>query len=453
MKEIGLKFFKTMKTKLTVLCLFLCTAIFAQDRIMIDQVVAVVGNRIVRHSDVETQINQMRMQGETVSDCAYCEILEQLMIDRLFQHQADLDSIIIPDAQIEEDLDRRIRFFIQQIGSRERLEEFYGMPVIAIKEEFRDLVRAQMISREMEATITRDVRVTPSEVRVFFENMHEDSVPLIPAQFEIYQITRTPDVSREEREEITNRLTGFRTRILQGERFATLATMFSECPSSRQGGELGFFGRGEMHPEFEATAFSLRDGEVSQIIETPFGMHIVQLIERRGENVNVRHLLIRPQPNVEDLDRERVFLDSVATLIRDEVYTFQEAARIFSQDPSGRVGGLFVSPFTGNSRVAAEEMEQGMFFIIDAFEEGQISNAAFFTAEQNEQGVRILMLNRRFPPHRANLEQNYDVIKAMAEAEARQERMAEWLDQRLRTQYIRLNARARTCTFELNWGQ
>jgi len=442
-----------MKTKLTVLCLFLCTAIFAQDRIMIDQVIAVVGNRIVKHSDVETQLNQMRMQGENVSDCAYCEILEQLMIDRLFQHQADLDSIIIPDALIEEDLDRRIRFFIQQIGSRERLEEFYGMPVIAIKEEFRDLVRAQMTAREMEATITRDVRVTPSEVRLFFESMHEDSIPLIPAQFEIYQIIRTPEVSREEREEVSNRLTGFRSRILQGERFATLATMFSECPSSRQGGELGFFGRGEMHPEFEATAFSLRDGEVSQIIETPFGMHIVQLIERRGENVNVRHLLLRPQPNVEDLDRERVFLDSIATLVRDSVYTFQEAARIFSQDPSGRVGGLFVSPMTGNSRVAAEEMEQGMFFIVDAFEEGQISNAAFFTAEQNEQGVRILMLNRRFAPHRANLEQNYDVIKNMAEAEARQERMAEWLEQRLRTQYIRLNARARTCTFDLNWGQ
>ena len=442
-----------MKTKLTVLCLFLCTAIFAQDRIMIDQVIAVVGNRIVKHSDVETQINQMRMQGENVSDCSYCEVLEQLMIDRLFQHQADLDSIIIPDALIEEDLDRRIRFFIQQIGSRERLEEFYGMPVIAIKEEFRDLVRAQMISREMEATITRDVRVTPSEVRTFFENMHEDSIPLIPAQFEVYQITRTPEISREERADINNRLTGFRSRILQGERFATLATMFSECPSSRQGGELGFFGRGEMHPEFEATAFSLRDGEVSQIIETPFGLHIVQLIERRGENVNVRHLLLRPQPNVEDLDRERVFLDSIATLIRDEVYTFQEAARLFSQDPSGRVGGLFVSPFSGNSRVTAEEMEQGMFFIIDAFEEGQISNAAFFTTDQNEQGVRVLMLNRRFAPHRANLEQNYDVIKNMAEAEARQERMSEWLEQRLRTQYIRLNARARTCTFELNWGQ
>ncbi|MCL2416759.1 MAG: peptidylprolyl isomerase [Bacteroidales bacterium] len=442
-----------MKARLTLLSLFFCTAIFAQDRIMIDQVVAVVGNRIVKHSDVETQLNHMRMQGETVTDYSYCQVLEQLMIDRLFQHQADLDSIIIPESLIEEELDRRIRFFIQQIGSRERLEEFYGKPIIAIKEEFRDMITAQMVSREMAATITRDVRVTPSEVRQFFENMHVDSIPLIPAQFEIYQIIRTPAISRQQTDEVRDRLTGFRTRILQGERFSTLATMFSECPSSRQGGELGFFGRGEMHPEFEATAFSLRDGEVSPVIETPFGFHILQLIERRGENVNVRHLLLRPQPNVEDLDRERVFLDSIAQLVRDSVHTFQEAARLFSDDPSGRVGGLYVSPFTGNSRVAAEEMEQGIFFVIDNFEEGQISNAAFFTTEENEQAVRVLMLSRRFAPHRANLEQNYDVIKNMAEAEARQAQMEDWLSRRLRTQYVRLNAAARNCTFEHNWGQ
>ena len=442
-----------MKARLTLLSLFLCTTIFAQDRIMIDQVVAVVGNRIVKHSDVESQLNNMRMQGEPVDDCSYCRVLEQLMIDRLFQHQADLDSIEISDAAVEEMLDRRMRFFINEFGSRERLEEFYGRPIIAIKEEFRDMVRLQMVSQEMAATITRDVRVTPSEVRQFFDNMHPDSIPLIPAQFEIYQIIRTPAISREQNDEVRGRLTGFRNRILQGERFSTLATMFSECPSSRQGGELGFFGRGEMHPEFEATAFSLRDGEVSQIIETPFGFHILQLIERRGENVNVRHILLRPQPNVEDLDRERIFLDSIAQLVRDSVHTFQEAARLFSDDPSGRVGGLYVSPHTGNSRVTAGEMDQSIFFIIDNFEEGQISNAAFFVTEEREQAIRVLMLSRRFAPHRANLEQNYDVFKNMAEAEARQERMAEWLSQRLRTQYVRLNAAARSCTFEHNWGR
>jgi peptidyl-prolyl cis-trans isomerase SurA len=442
-----------MKIKLVVLGLFMCSTVFAQNRIMIDQVVAVIGNKIVKHSDVEAQISNMRMQGETVDESAYCEILEQLMISKLFEHQAELDSITIPDSEVEANLDRRIRFFIQQIGSRERLEEFYNKPIVAIKEEFRDMVRSQMVSQQMEAKITEDVRVTPSEVRRFFNNMHPDSIPLIPTEFEIYQIIRKPAISREEREAVRERLTGFRNRILQGERFSTLATMFSECPSSRNGGELGTFSRGDMHPEFEATAFSLRDGEISPVIETPFGFHIIQLIERQGENANVRHILLKPKPNVEDLERAQIFLDSVAKLIRDSVHTFEQAAELFSEDPSGRVGGLYTSPYTGNARVTAEEMDPTIFFVIDNFEEGQVSNAAFFTNEDNEQAVRIIKLKTRIAPHRANLEQDYDKIMNMAMAQARQNRMTEWLNHRLRTQYVRLNSRARDCEFKYNWGQ
>jgi len=449
-----LKFIKMqMKIKLTLLGLFVCSTIFAQDRIMIDQVVAVIGNKIVKHSDVEAQLSNMRMHGEPVDESSYCRVLEQLMINKLFEHQADLDSIEIPDIDLDADLDRRMRFFVQQFGSRERLEEFYGKPIIAIKEEFRDMVRSQMVAQQMQARITSEVRVTPSEVRRFFEELHPDSVPLIPTEFEIYQIIRSPAISREQRDEVRSRLTGFRDRILRGESFAALARSFSQCPSSRQGGELGMFTRGDMHSEFEAAAFSLRDGEISPVIETPFGFHIIQLIERRGENVNVRHILLRPEPDVEEMDRARVFLDSVAGLVRDSVHTFQEAARLFSEDPSGRVGGLYTSPITGNSRVTADEMDQNIFFIVNNFEEGQISNASFFTTEEDEQAVRILLLNKRIPPHRANLDQDYDRILNMAMTQARQNRMAEWLAQRLRTQYVRLNAKARGCAFEHNWGQ
>ncbi|MCL2027841.1 MAG: peptidylprolyl isomerase [Bacteroidales bacterium] len=442
-----------MKIKLIFIGLFLCSTLFAQDRIMIDQVVAIIGNKIVKHSDVEAQISQMRVQGEFVDESSYCQILEQLMISKLFEHQAELDSITIPDSEVEANLDRRIRYFVQQIGSREKLEEFYNKPIIAIKEEFRDMIRSQMVSNQMESQITEDVRVTPSEVRRFFNGMHPDSIPLIPTEFEIYQIIKKPVISKEEKDAVRNRLSGFRNRILQGERFATLATMFSECPSSRNGGELGMFGRGDMHAEFEATAFSLKDGEISPIIETPFGFHIIQLIERQGENANVRHILLKPKPNVEDLAQTQQFLDSVAKLIRDSVHTFQQAAELFSEDPSGRVGGLYTGPYSGNARVTAEEMDPTIFFIIDNFEEGQISNAAFFTTEDNEQAVRILKLDNRIAPHQANLEQDYDKIFNMAMMEARQTRMSEWLNQRLRTQYVRLNSKAKECTFNYNWGQ
>jgi peptidyl-prolyl cis-trans isomerase SurA len=442
-----------MKIKLVLVCLFVSSTLFAQNRIMIDQVIVVIGNKIVKHSDVEAQISQMRMQGGTIDESSYCMILEELMISKLFEHQAELDSIIVPDAEVEAELDGRIRHFIRQIGSREKLEEFYGKSIIAIKEEFRQMIHSQLVSRDMQRKITEDVRVTPSEVRRFFNNLHPDSVPLIPTEFEIYQIIKKPAISKEQKDEVRNRLNGYRERILRGERFSTLATLFSECPSSRNGGELGMFGRGEMHSDFEATAFSLREGEVSPVIETPFGFHILQLISRQGENVNVRHILLKPKPNVEDLARAQTFLDSIANLIRDSVYTFQRAAELFSEDPSGRVGGLYTSPSTGNSRVTGEEMDPSIFFIVNNFEEGQVSNAAFFTTEDNEQAVRILKLGRRIAPHRANLEQDYDKIHHMAMTEARQARMAEWLNQRLRTQYVRLNGRAGECTFEYNWRQ
>ena len=443
-----------MRIKLILIGLFLCSTVYAQNRIIIDQVVAVVGNRIVKHSDIEAQINNMRIQGEPIDASTYCMILERMMINRLFEHQADLDSIVIPESEVEANIDRRIRHFVQIIGSRERLEEFYNKSIVAIKEEFRDMIRTQMVSERMEARITEDVRVTPSEVRRFFEQMNPDSIPLIPTEYEIYQIIKKPEISRAQREEVRARLNGFRERILRGERFSVIAAMHSEDPaSSTRGGETGFFERGDMVSEFESTAFSLREGEVSPVIETPFGFHILQLIERRGGTVNVRHILLRPQPNIEDLARAQTFLDSVARLIRDSVHTFQEAARLFSDDPSGRVGGLYVGPLSGNSRVTAEEMDPNIFFIIDRFEEGQVSNAAFFETEDREQAVRLLKLNRRIAPHRANLEQDYDKILNMAMAQARQKRMEEWLNQRLRTLYVRLNDRARECTFMYNWGQ
>jgi peptidyl-prolyl cis-trans isomerase SurA len=384
------------------------------------------------------------------------------MLNKLYEHQADLDSISVPDAEVEANIDRRIRYFIQQIGSREKLEEYYEKPIIAIKEEFRDMIRAQLVSRKMEAKIVEDVRVTPSEARRFYNQLHPDSIPLIPTEYEISHIVKKPTISKEQKDEVRHRLNEYRNRILRGERFTTLATMFSECPSSRQGGELGFFERGDMHPEFEAAAFLLKEGEISLVIESPSGFHILQLIERQGQSVNVRHILLKPKPNIEDWDRAQKLLDSVAKLIRDSVHTFEKAAELFSDDPSGKVGGIYTSPFTANVRMSAEEMATSIFFIIDKFKEGEISNATIFETDIREQeylgvareeAVRILKLNKRIAPHSANLEQDYDKIYNMALMRAKQAKMEEWLNQKLKTQYVRLNDKTKECTFEYNWGQ
>jgi peptidyl-prolyl cis-trans isomerase SurA len=426
----------------------------AQNKIMIDQVVAVVGNKMVKHSDVEAQISSMKVNGETVDANTYCKVLEQLMISKLYEHQAELDSIEIPDSEVEANLDRRIRYFIQQIGSREKLEEFYNKPVLAIKEEFRDMIRAQMVSMKMEEEITADVKVTPSEVRKFYSQMDADSVPLIPTEYEIYQIVKKPAISKEQKDMVKQQLTEYRNRILKGERFSTLATMFSEDPgSSKRGGELGMFGRGEMYSEFESAAFSLKEGEVSPVIETKAGFHILQLIERQGENVNVRHILLKPEPNIEDLDRAQKLLDSIAKLVRDSVHTFQQAAELFSDDPSARMGGLYTGPYSGNARVTAEEMDPNIFFIVDKFEVGQISNATFFETEEREKAARIILLKDRIAPHRADLEHDYDKIYNLAMQQAKEKVMDEWLNRKLKTLYVRLNDKAKECTFQYQWGQ
>lgn len=442
-----------MKIKLILTALFLCSTVCAQNKIMIDQVVAVVGNRIVKHSDVEAQLSNMRMSNEPIDASTYCYILEQLMISKLYEHQAELDSITVSDSEVEANIDNRIRYYAQMMGSREKLEEYYGKPVIAIKEEFREMVRAQLISQQMETKIVEDIKVTPSEVRKFFNQFHPDSLPLIPTEFEVYQIVKKPVIGKEQKDELKRRLNEYRDRILKGDRFAVLAAMYSDCRlSSSKGGELGFFGRGDMFPDFESTAFSLKEGEISPIVETKAGFHILQLIERRGETVNVRHLLLKPQPNIEDLDRAQKFLDSVARLIRDSVYTFQRAAELFSDDPSGRSGGLYTGAY-GNSRITSEEMDPSIFFIIDKFKIGEVSNAADFKTEDDEHAVRILMLKDRIAPHRANLEQDYDKILNMALAQARKTRMEEWLNQKLKTLYVRLNEKAKECTLEYNWRQ
>jgi peptidyl-prolyl cis-trans isomerase SurA len=394
----------------------------------------------------------MKMNDEPTDESTYCQILERLMISRLYEHQAELDSISIGDSELEAELDLRIRHYAQMMGSREELEKYYGKPIIAIKEEFREMIRTQIISMRMEGKIVEDVKVTPSEVRRFFNQFHPDSLPLIPTEYEVYQIVKKPTISKEQKDALKQKLNEYRDRILKGDRFAMLAAMYSECPSRSKGGELGFFGRGDMFPDFESTAFSLKDGEISPIVETKAGFHILQLIERRGETVNVRHLLLRPKPDIEDLDRAQKYLDSVAKLIRDSVHTFQRAAELFSDDPSGRSGGLYTGPY-GNSRVTAEEMDPSIFFIIDKFKIGEISNAAFFKTQDDEQAVRILMLKDRIAPHRANLEQDYDKILNMALSQARRTKMEEWLNQKLKTLYVRLNQKATECTLEYNWRQ
>ncbi len=444
----------TKAVKILLATMFLALGLSAQEPAIIDQVVAVVGRNVVLQSDIENQYLQMRMQrGITGSaENMRCQILEDLLFQKLLLNQAELDSITVTDDQVEQEMERRLRYFISELGSQEKLEAFYNKTVIEIKNELRRLVKDQMIVEKVQAEIMRKVVVTPQEVRRFFNNIPKDSIPMVPAEFEIAQIVKKPPITVEEKMAIKERLNEYRRRILSGERFSTLALLYSEDPgSARKGGELGFYGRGELYPEFEAVAFRLRDGEVSDIVETEAGFHILQLIERRGDYVNVRHILLMTKVSVEALEKAKNQLDSLAAELRAGKISWDEAVEKFSEDPKKAPGGKLINPQTGGTRFDAETIDQQLSFVIDRLQPGEISNPVPMKTEDNKDAYRLLKLLERTPPHKANLRDDYNRIQQWALQEKQQRAMQQWVANKLKNAYIDINPRFKNCEFEFGW--
>ncbi|MBW6499467.1 MAG: peptidylprolyl isomerase [Bacteroidales bacterium] len=432
--------------------IFSAGPLVSQEKVIIDQVIAVVGNSAILESDIVNQRRQLLGQGVDLGVNPDCTLLDDMLYQKLLYNQALLDSLEVSDEQVEQVLDRRLRFFISQIGSREKLEAYYGKTIDELKEEFRDIVREQELGQQMEAKITRNVAVTPSEVRSFFSRIPEDSIPMVESEIVMGQIVKMPPVQPEEIANIKTRLEEFRQRVINGESFNTLAILYSEDPgSARRGGELGFFGRGELYPEFEAAAFSLRPGELSEIIETQAGYHIVQMIERRGEQFNVRHILLQPKVSPVDLMAARQELDSIRTLIQNGEMTFEEAAWKFSDDPGKINQGLMINQYTGTTRFRTEEIEPNLFFVIDRLEVGDISSPVGMVTDEGQQAFRIVKLISRTEPHRANLQQDYDFIQQLALEEKKRRATQSWINRRLPNTYVFVQERFLDCDFELDW--
>lgn len=427
---------------------------FSQQRVVIDQVVAVIGNSAILQSDIVEQRRMVEAQGVDLGRSPECVLLDDIMFQKLLFNQALIDSIEVSELQVEQEIERRMRFFIQQIGSRERLEEYYGKSIDELREEFREPIREQQISRRMEAEITRNVTVTPSEVRAFFESLPEDEIPMVESEMTLSKILIEPAIPEEEITALKERLEGFRQRILAGESFNTLAILYSDdTGSARRGGELGFYGRGDLHPEFEAVAFSLRPGELSEIVETRSGYHIIQLIERRGEQVNARHLLLQPKASPETERQTRNKLDSIRTVIMRGDITFTEAARRFSDHPGGRGGGAMINPFTGTTRFKNDELDPNVFFVVDRLEVGEISRPVQTLTDDGKPAFKIITVRDRIEPHRANLQQDYDFIQRLALQEKKQRAVKRWVERRLQSTYVHIHDKYRNCDFEINWLQ
>ncbi len=447
--------------------MFLALPMMAQNRQpqVIDKVVAVVGKNIILQSDIENQYIQYRVQGLAAGTGKEIRsrILEDLLLQKLMLNQAEMDSITVTDDQVEADMEQRIRYFIARIGSQEKLEEQFGKSMAEIKDEVRQARRDQMLQEQVQAKIMQNVTVTPKEVKDFFRDIPKDSLPTISPSYEIVQIVKRPPVSIDEKLQVKDRLYQIRKRILEGESsFSTMAVLYSEDPgSARQGGELGFAGKGVYATEFENVAFNLRDGEISDVVETEFGFHIIQLIERRGETINCRHILLTAKVPVEALEKAQNLLDSVAQLIRNGDMTFEEACKKFSDDDSKSNGGYLTNAVSGGNWLSLQDLQElegsypeykNLAFVISRLNVGEVSDPLPMTTNENNDAFRLVMVKRKTEAHQANLKDDYSLIQNWALGQKRQEAIGKWVKDKAAKAYIRLDENYKNNDFYYDWN-
>jgi peptidyl-prolyl cis-trans isomerase SurA len=429
--------------------LALACSVPAGAQMVIDRIVAVVGEHRILQSDVETQYLQNRAQGIPMPGDPKCDILEDFLSQKLLVNQAKIDSVEISEGTVEMELDGRLNYFMNMIGSQEALEEYFGKSIIQIKEDMREAVRENLLMRQMQSTITADVTVTPSEVRSFYNSLQRDSVPFINSKIEISQILMYPDIKEEAIFETKQKLLDLRKRILNGEKFSTLAVLYSEDPGTApKGGETGFMGKGEMDPAYAKAAFSLKEGGISTIVESSFGYHIIQLIERREDRVNTRHILLKPEVQADAVLAVRRKLDSIAGLIRTDTLSFSAAARIYSQDRKSAVnGGIMVNPNDNTTEFTMDELQPAEFVALRDVNVGEITDPFKATDENGKEVYKIILLQNRTRPHRANLKDDYKVLKGMALEHKKEEAFEEWMDEKIGETYVKIDNSFAGCNF------
>jgi len=445
-----------MKKQIIFLILFLLTGVrfaTAQDNKIINQVVAVVGSKMIMLSDIEDQYTQYVLQGYTKGDSSFkCVLLEELMFQKLLLNQADLDSVTVTETQVETALKNRVAYYAEQMGGEEQLEKYLNQTITEFKAEMHDNMENALLQQNMETKITENVKVTPSEVKAFFNNLTADSIPTVSSVVEVGQIVIMPKVSDAEKEKAKTKLTGIRDRILKGEDFSTMAVLYSEDEAtSTKGGELGLTARGVFDPEFEAAAFKLKAGEVSPVILSEYGYHIIQLIERRGETINVRHILIKTKVATEDLLKAKQKLDTIYNLIKADSLSFEKAALKYSDDPSKTNGGLLVNTATGTSKFEPDELDATVFFVVDKMKVGDISQPVPMKTDDDKQAYRILYLKSRTEPHRANMKDDYDYIQNAALKLKQNKAIDEWIKKKAAKTYIHIDDEYKKCKLNYQW--
>lgn len=437
------------------ICFILSLGLYATNRI-VDQVLWVVGDEPILQSDIENEIARRRYEKESIDGDAYCVIPEQIAIQKLFIAQAKLDSIVIPEGTVDQQVDARIKYFIGQIGSKEKLEEYFKKPLKDIRETMSSSVRDQLMAQEMQRNIMSGIHITPADVRRFYNEIPKDSIPTIPEQVEVQIISISPQVTLAEQERVKSQLRDFREKIENGEyEFSTLAILYSEDRGSAlQGGELGFMTRGKLVPEFANTAFALYDPKkVSRIVESEFGYHIIQLIERKNDQVNCRHILLTPKIGYAERIKTSTQLDSIATCIRNEESSFAENALRFSEDElSKQTGGVMINMQNGTTKFQLQELPSEIAKAIYGMEVGEISKPFPYKDEKNKERIAIVKLKSRTKAHKAHPDTDYQLLKDMVTGLKNQEEIKKWILKKQAETYIYITPEHRNCTFQFpNW--
>ena len=423
----------------------------AQDNIA-EEVAWVVGDEPIYKSQIEEQYSQMQYENIPIDGDPYCVIPEKLAIEKLFLHQAEIDTIVVEDATVQQEVNARINLFIENLGSKEKVEEYFRKPIPDMREALMEMMKNQYTIQRVQQELTDDVKATPADVRKYFEGLPKDSIPFVPMQVEVQIISIKPVIPQQEIEEVKSRLRDYANRVNTGEsEFSTLAILYSEDGSSVRGGEVGFKGRTELLPEYASVAFNLTDPKkASKIVETEAGFHIIQLIEKRGDKINTRHILLKPKVSEKELTEGIERLDSLRSDLVAKKFTFEEAAQYLSQDKDTRNNqGLMVNQQNLNTKFEMAQLPQEVAKQVDKLNIGEISEPFIMIDQKtNREIVAIVKLKSRIEGHKANLRDDYEVLKQMYENHAKREIIANWISQKIENTYIYIEDGWRDCDFE-----
>ena len=434
--------------------LLLALTSFSLSAQSIDKIEAVLGDEIILTSEIESQYLQYLSQGHTKSTEIRCQIVEDLLFQKLLVNQAKLDSLVVSDDEVEDRVSQRLSSFESQLGSIQKVEDYFGKSIAKIKIELGKVIKDQFMAQKMQTKLTSSLKVTPAEVKESYALLSDDEIPTMPTQVEVAQIVIKPEITDEQKDKIREKLNNFRDRVYKGEDFKMLAALYSDDPGSAiKGGELGFVNRGDLVPEFERAAFRLKEGEISKVVESQFGYHIVQLIERRGEQINVRHILIKNKVTATALYAAKLKMDSIAKEINEEIITFDQAVSKYSDDENKSNGGLLLNPNTMSTSHTLEDMAPALRLVVEKLKETQVSSPSVIQMQDENKAYRILRLNKRTEQHKANLVDDFAKIKEYSINAKKQVTLEKWTSKTIARTYIKLSDELTKCELSNKWSK